>query len=78
MQNLGEDQYLFQILLIKVNRGMFFLSFLITRFIFTIPQNNFSFKKYLGGMILAFYNIAIFDKYFGVLAQTFQPAPPYV
>ena len=26
-------------------------------------------------MILAFYNIAIFDKYFGFLAQTFELAP---
>ena len=26
-------------------------------------------------MILAFYNIAIFDKYLGFLSQAFEPAP---
>ena len=45
MRNLGENQTLFQILLIKVNRDMFFFSF--NKIYFHNPQNNFSFKKYL-------------------------------
>ena len=61
-------------LLIKVNRDMFI--FLLIRFTFTIPENNFSFKKYLAGMILAFFNTAIFDKYFGVLGSDFRARPP--
>ena len=64
MRNLGENQNLFQILLIKLNRDMFL--FPLNKIYFHNPQNKFSFIKYLGGMILAFYNIATFDKYFWV------------
>ena len=52
MRNLGENQNLFQIPLIKINRDMFFFPF--NKIYFQNPQNNFSFKRYIGGMILAF------------------------
>ena len=71
--NLGKDQNLFQILLIKVNRDMLLLSF--NKIYFHNTPKQFFIEKYLGGMILVFYNSAIFDKYFVVLAHSFEPAP---
>ena len=60
MRNLCENQNLFQILIIKVKRDMYLFPF--NKTIFTIPQNNSLFlKKHLGGMVLASYNISIFD-----------------
>ena len=64
MRNLGENQNLFQILLIKVNRDMSSLPFNKIYF-----KTIFHLKKYVGGMILTFYNIAIFDKYFGIFGS---------
>ena len=72
MRKFGENQNLFQILLIKVNRDMF--SFPFNKIYF---HNNSSLKQYLGGTILEFLillfliNISV-----GFLAQTFEPAPP--
>ena len=63
MRNLIQNQDLLQILLMKVNRDVFFSPF--NKIYFHNPPKQFKkiFQKYLGGKILAFYNFAIFDKY---------------
>ena len=70
MRNLGENQNLFQILLIKVNRDMIFFPF--NKIYFHIPHKQFFIEKIFRGYdfsILAFYNIADLDKYFGVFGS---------
>ena len=73
MRILGENQNLLQILLIKVNKVMFFFPF--NKIYFHNPPKQFFINKYSGGMILAFYNIAIFDKYFGGFGSDLRARP---
>ena len=47
--------------------------FLFNKIYFYNPENNFLFEQYLEGMIWTFYNIVIFDKYFGVFGSDQDP-----
>ena len=71
MRSLCENQDLFQIILIKVSRDMFFFPF---NKIYS-PKTFFT-QKLFRGMILAFYDIAIFDKYFVVLGSDLRASAP--
>ena len=77
MRNLSENQNLFQILLIKQSGDMVFFS--LNKIYFHKPQFSI-FKKYLGGMVLAFYTVILLFliNILGVFGSDLRGSPPYV